>query len=138
MFRPLAPRPSMPLPVQINKTNGIPIYLQLEEQIRLLLHRGKLKAGDLMPTVRELAVQLEINSNTVSRVYRDLQSEGLLSLKRGVGTFVTDDAGSRRMSRQEMGALEKRVDALIESSRRINLTPIELFQLIETRWKEKS
>ena len=128
----------MQLPVQINKTNGIPIYLQLEEQIRLLLHRGKLKAGDLMPTVRELAVQLEVNSNTVSRVYRDLQSEGLLSLKRGVGTFVTDDAGDRRMSHEEMGALEKKVDALIEYSRRIKLTPIELFQLIETRWKEKS
>lgn len=128
----------MQLPVQINKSNGIPIYLQLEEQIRLLLHRGALKPGDLMPTVRELAVQLEINSNTVSRVYRDLQGEGLLRLQRGVGTFVDEEHGVRQMSGRDLGSLEKKVDALVAQSRHIKLTPIELFQLIETRWKEKS
>ena len=85
----------MSLAVQINKTNGIPLYIQLEEQIRLLMHRGELKPGDLMPTVRSLAVELEINSNTVSRVYRDLQNEGLLTLKRGVGTSISEQASVR-------------------------------------------
>lgn len=130
----------MPLPVQINKHNGIPLYIQLEEQIRLLMHRGKLKPGDLMPTVRALAVELEVNSNTVSRVYRDLQNEGLLTLRRGVGTSVSEQAQAslRPMSARDIGVLEKRVDALIELSRRMNVTAIELFQLIETRWKENS
>lgn len=128
----------MPLSVRINKTNGIPLYIQLEEQIRLLMHRGDLKPGDLMPTVRELAVELEINSNTVSRVYRDLQSEGLLTLKRGVGTFVSDEGHVRPLSGRDVGALEKKVDALIDLSCRMKVTPIELFQLIETRWKENS
>jgi GntR family transcriptional regulator len=128
----------MPLPVQINKHNGIPLYIQLEEQIRLLMHRGKLKPGDLMPTVRALAVELEVNSNTVSRVYRDLQNEGLLTLRRGVGTSVSDQTSLRPMSARDIGVLEKRVDALIELSRRMNVTAIELFQLIETRWKENS
>jgi DNA-binding transcriptional regulator YhcF (GntR family) len=128
----------MSLSVQINKTNGIPLYIQLEEQIRMLMHRGELMPGDLMPTVRSLAVELEVNSNTVSRVYRDLQNEGLLTLKRGVGTSVSEQASVRPMSRRDVGALEKKVDALIELSRRMNVTAIELFQLIETRWKENS
>ncbi|MDP6444497.1 MAG: GntR family transcriptional regulator [Pirellulaceae bacterium] len=128
----------MSLAVQINKTNGIPLYIQLEEQIRLLMHQGHLQAGDLMPTVRQLAVELEVNSNTVSRVYRDLQSEGLLTLKRGVGTFVAEGGTVRPMSGRDVGALEKKVDALIALSRRMKVTSIELFQLIETRWKENT
>ena len=128
----------MSLSVRINKKNGIPLYVQLEEQIRVLMHRGELQPGDLMPTVRELAVQLEINSNTVARVYRDLQNDGLLNLKRGIGTFVSDGGDIRPMSRRDFGALEKKVDALIEISCRMNLKPVELFQLIETRWEENS
>ena len=128
----------MNLPVQLNKENGIPLYVQLEEQIRLLIHRGRLRAGDLMPTVRELAVQLEINSNTVARVYRDLQQEGVLTLRRGVGTFVSQDARLPVMSAQELKILEKQVDALIATSLRMELTPVELLQLIENRWKENS
>lgn len=86
----------MSLSVRINRKNGIPLYVQLEEQIRVLMHRGELQPGDLMPTVRELAVQLEINSNTVARVYRDLQNDGLLNLKRGIGTFVSDEGSTLR------------------------------------------
>ena len=128
----------MRLAVQVNKENGIPLYVQLEEQIRLLVHRGILKPGDLMPTVRELAVQLKVNSNTVARVYRDLQRSGLLNLRRGVGTFVADAHNVRPLSGRDLGALERRVDALIAVSQRMNLRPVEVFQLIETRWKEKS
>ena len=83
-----------------------------------------------------MAVELEINSNTISRVYRDLQRDGLLVLKRGVGTFVSGEGTLQPMSGRDVGALEKRVDGLIELSRRMEVTPIELFQLIETRWKE--
>jgi DNA-binding transcriptional regulator YhcF (GntR family) len=128
----------MLFPVQLNKENGIPLYVQLEEQIRLLIHRGELWAGDLMPTVRELAVQLEINSNTVARVYRDLQQDGILTLRRGVGTFVSMDTQLRAMPRRDWKTLEKQVDALIGTSVRMQLTPVELLQLIETRWKENA
>ena len=128
----------MSLPVQLNKENGIPLYVQLEEQIRLLAHRGELKAGDLMPTVRELAVQLEINSNTIARVYRDLQQAGLLTLRRGVGTFVSRESQIEPLSRRDLKTLEKQADALIATGLRMQLTPVELLQLIETRWKENA
>ncbi len=128
----------MSLTVQLNKENGIPLYVQLEEQIRLLVHRGELVAGDLMPTVRELAVQLEINSNTVARVYRDLQQDGILTLRRGVGTFVSRDAKIEPLPRRDLKILEKQADALIATGLRMQLTPVELLQLIETRWKENA
>jgi DNA-binding transcriptional regulator YhcF (GntR family) len=128
----------MSLPVQLNKENGIPLYLQLEEQIRLLIHRGELRAGDLMPTVRELAVQLEINSNTVARVYRDLQQDRLLTLRRGVGTFVSLENHILAMSPRDLKTLEKQADALIATGLRMHLKPVELLQLIETRWKENA
>lgn len=127
----------MTLPVRLNKESGIPFYMQLEEQIRLLIHNGTIARGELMPTVRALAVELSINSNTVSRIYRDLQSEGVLVLKRGIGTFVSDDVDIEPLSRSDRKSLEKKVDSLIVSARRIDMSADELFQLIETRWKEK-
>ena len=80
----------MNFPLKIDKRSGIPIYIQLGESIRLLIREGKLKPGDDLPTVRSLAVQLGINANTVARVYRELQTDGLLRLERGIGTFVAE------------------------------------------------
>ncbi len=79
-------------PIQIDKRSGIPVYVQFGEQIRLHIKRGFLKVGDALPTVRSLAVELGINANTVARVFRDLQTEGVLRLERGVGSFVAETA----------------------------------------------
>jgi GntR family transcriptional regulator len=128
----------MQLPVQIQNESGVPLYVQVEQQIRLLIHRGVLRPGELMPTVRELAVQLGINSNTVARVYQDLQREGVLVLRRGVGSFVADKPPSRPLPPADLRVLEKKVDELIALGRRIGLAPGELYQLIETRWEGNS
>ena len=85
-------------PLQDRSRSPLPVYVQLAEQIRLLVRRGALTAGDPLPTVRELAVALSLNANTVTRVYRDLQQEGLLRLERGLGTFVRPQHASRRSS----------------------------------------
>ena len=126
----------MKLPIEINKENGIPIYIQLTEQIRLLIHGGVLKPGGGMPTVRSLAVDLEINSNTVARVYRDLQNAGILKLKRGIGTFVAEGSATRTIHEKNFKAIEKKVRELITLSRREGIAPVELFQFIEVKWKE--
>ncbi len=128
----------MKLPVQIHKETGIPLYVQLEEQIRHLVHNGTLAAGQLMPTVRALAVDLGINGNTVGRVYRDLQNDGVLVLRRGVGTFVAAESRISPLSKRDRASLERKVDALIEIASAMKMTSVELFQLIETRWKEVS
>lgn len=66
-----------------------PIYAQLERGLRAAVATGRLRAGDQLPTVRELAVQLRVNANTVARVYSELERAGVIATKRGVGSFVS-------------------------------------------------
>ena len=126
----------MELTVDIEKGSAVPIYAQLSEQIRLLIRRGALGPGDSMPTVRMLAVELGINANTVARVYRDLQREGLLRLERGVGTFVAESSESRAMGERDFRPIADKTAELIELGRRAGLRVGELTQLVETLWKE--
>jgi GntR family transcriptional regulator len=72
------------------QNNGVPIYVQLREQILALIGRGMLKPGTQLPTMRQVAVHLKIDLNTVQRAYAELERDGVLSKVRGVGTFVTD------------------------------------------------
>jgi GntR family transcriptional regulator len=65
-----------------------PLYAQLERGIRAAIATGRLASGDQLPTVRELAVELKVNANTVARVYLDLERGGVLQTRRGIGTFV--------------------------------------------------
>ena len=71
------------------QNNGVPIYVQLREQILGLIGRGVLKPGAQLPTMRQVAVALKIDLNTVQRAYAELERDGVLSKQRGVGTFVT-------------------------------------------------
>jgi len=70
---------------QMDKT---PVYAQLERAIRSSIAAGRLRVGDQLPTVRQLAVNLRINANTVAKVYAFLEREGVLETRRGVGTFI--------------------------------------------------
>ena len=70
--------------------NGIPIYVQLRQQILALIGRGVLKPGSQLPTMRQVAVHLKIDLNTVQRAYAELERDGVLAKQRGVGTFVTE------------------------------------------------
>lgn len=76
------------IPIQIDPANPLPIHAQLERGIRQSVATGRLRVGDQLPTVRELAVTLKINANTVAKVYRELERQGLLETRRGVGTFI--------------------------------------------------
>jgi len=123
----------MELPIRIDKDSSVPIYVQLAERIRLLMHERKLRPRDPMPTVRSLAVQLAVNANTVARVYRDLQAEGLLRLERGVGTFVGESLGPT-LSKTDLRRIEDKAVELIRLAKRAGIGVSELSQLIESRW----
>jgi GntR family transcriptional regulator len=73
----------------LDDRSGIPIYRQIIEQVKSSIARGSLGAGDQLPTVRHLAVELSINPNTVIRAYREMEIEGLLETQQGSGTFVS-------------------------------------------------
>ncbi|HYJ35715.1 MAG TPA: GntR family transcriptional regulator [Rhizomicrobium sp.] len=91
--------------------NGIPIYVQLREQILALIGRGTLKPGTQVPTMRQVAVALKIDLNTVQRAYAELERDGVLTKQRGVGTFVTDTAPPPRNTKKQVQDFAARIAA---------------------------
>jgi GntR family transcriptional regulator len=79
-----------PFQFALDLHTGVPVYRQLVDQVRAGVASGSLAAGDQLPTVRQLAVDLEINPNTVMRAYRELELGGLLETHQGTGTFISD------------------------------------------------
>src|ERR1043165_3243658 len=129
-------RPPQPLSVELKKDSGIPLYIQVREQIRLLIHQGTLKPGDAVPTVRALAVQLGINANTVARIYRELEEDRLLDLRRGLGTYVAKGAEPRPARRRDLQKMEAGVRDLVSLARESGLGAVELYQMIERHWTD--
>ena len=96
----------------VDHRHPTPLYAQLEHGIRGAIGAGRLVPGTRLPTVRELAVDLKVNANTVARVYADLERAGVLETRRGVGTFVAvaqPALGSRRGREGELRAMARRV-----------------------------
>lgn len=95
--------------VAIDPRDKTPIYTQLERGLRAAMATSRLKPGDQLPTVRQLAVELSINANTVARVYADLERSGIIETRRGVGSFVAASADKARPAREH----EKRLRAFV-------------------------
>ena len=95
--------------VTIDARDKTPIYAQLERGLRAAMATSRLKPGDQLPTVRQLAVELRINANTVARVYADLERTGAIETRRGVGSFVAATAARARPP----GEHEKRLRAFV-------------------------
>jgi GntR family transcriptional regulator len=73
---------------RLDPKSGVPFYRQIADQIRYAIATGQLKTGDRLPTVRALAVELSVNPNTISKVYRELEIQDILETQQGTGTFV--------------------------------------------------
>ena len=105
--------------IKPNPSLGVPIYLQLVEQVKHAIETGALRPGEQLPAIRRVAEDLVINPNTVARVYRELEHEGLIELRQGAGAFVAargedDDARDDRLRKARpvvRGAVAK-LDAL--------------------------
>lgn len=87
--------------ISLDPKSGVPLYRQIIESVKFAIANGHLMPGDKLPTVRQLAVDLEVNPNTVIRAYREMEFEGILDPQQGSGTFVTDE-------RPQIDALERR------------------------------
>ncbi len=109
----------------VNVTSGIPIYKQLMEQIRQGILGNLLEPGQQMPTVRELALELTVNPNTVARAYRELEALGLLESVQGRGTFVAAQ-GMRDSGQERMAVFRQSMEELLDQAVRLNISPEEL------------
>jgi GntR family transcriptional regulator len=78
------------LKFSLNATSGVPFYKQIILQVEMAIADGRLKTGDQLPTVRSLAVDLQVNPNTVARAYGELEIRGIVNTQQGTGTFISD------------------------------------------------
>ena len=113
-----------------NPSLGVPIYLQLMEQIKHAIETGALAPGDQLPGIRPLAEELVINPNTVAKAYRELEHAGVIELRHGAGAFVSGQAG-RAKAADAVRAAQPIVAAAIERLRGRGLTDEEIRRLFE-------
>jgi GntR family transcriptional regulator len=78
--------------LHVNTSSGVPVYLQIEAQVKQALAAGALRQGDTLPSVRRLAAQLRVNPNTVAKAYQNLEREGVIRTVPGGGTYVADSS----------------------------------------------
>lgn len=81
-----------------NPSSGVPIYLQLMEQVKHAVETGALRPGEQLPAIRSLAEELVINPNTVAKAYRELEHDGVIELRQGAGAFVSTNARATKMT----------------------------------------
>lgn len=121
----------------IDTKSGVPFYRQIIEQVKFAIARGDLQPGDRLPTVRQLAVDLSINLNTVVRAYRELEIEGMLSTQQGSGTFVSDTKPEiDRLEKQRM--LDQILTDMLARASSYGYTIDDLLQGLQTRKEEQS
>src|SRR5215471_8700368 len=122
--------------VAIDPRDPTPIYAQLDRGLRAAIAAGRLHPGDQLPTVRQLAVDLRVNANTVARVYADLERAGILETRRGVGSFVRATAAEARSPDEHQRRLRAFVTRLLADASAAGFTSEELVDQITAHGKE--
>lgn len=118
--------------IHILSNDGVPIYLQIVQQVRRQIACGELREGEELPSIRALAERLMVNPNTVARAYRELETAGVVTSSRGLGTYVA--AGDARLAASEKRAvLAERVDALVVESAQMGVSLADLLALVQER-----
>jgi GntR family transcriptional regulator len=118
--------------IHLSPNDGVPIYLQIVNQVKYLVASGRLTRGEELPPIRTLAEQLLINPNTVARAYRELEMAGIVTKRRTTGTYVSG-AGSPLARRECIKILTERIDALLAEARQMNIDTAALIDLMGQR-----
>lgn len=123
--------------IQIDKNSRVPIYDQIKDQIKGLIHAGMIKTGDQLPTIRELSVELSVNFNTVALAYRDLVNEGVIITERGKGTFVASTPGEDEMQTIRHNKLYNLIEALVRETDRLGYKREDVSQMFQDQVYKK-
>lgn len=118
--------------IHISAHDGVPIYLQIVNQVKYLVASGRLSAGEELPAIRTLAEQLLINPNTVARAYRELEQAGVVEKRRTAGTYVSG-AALKLARRERLKIVSERIDALLAEARQMNIDTGTLVELLRER-----
>jgi GntR family transcriptional regulator len=118
--------------LHVSPADGVPIYLQIVNQVKYLVSSGRLAAGEELPPIRVLAEQLLINPNTVARAYRELELAGVVEKRRTAGTYVSGEA-SPLARRERLKILGRRIDALLAEARQMDVSLDDVIDLVRQR-----
>ena len=116
--------------VNIDPSNGLPIYMQIVQQIKTSVAMGRLQPEDPLPSVRQLAVELAVNPNTVARAYLDLEIEGVIYKRQGAGTFVSSQ-GVRVSKNERRKVLSELIEKALVEGINLGLDEEELRETFE-------
>jgi GntR family transcriptional regulator len=116
---------------RLDSSSGVPFYRQIIDQVLLAVADGRLRAGTQLPTVRQLAVDLSVNLNTVAKAYREMEIRGIVQTQQGTGTFIA--ARSAAKSRERRKALQDLVDRLIANGEALGIPMEDLVEALVER-----
>lgn len=118
--------------IHIHAQDGVPIYLQIVQQVKYLVASGRLQPGEELPSIRVLAEQLLVNPNTIARAYRELETAGVVEKRRTAGTFIAE-SGSPLARKERLKLLNERVDQLLVEASQMGFELNEVLKLIQQR-----
>jgi GntR family transcriptional regulator len=118
--------------IQISTTDGVPIYLQIVNQVKYLIASGRLLPDEELPPIRTLAERLVVNPNTVARAYRELELAGIVTKRRTTGTYVSK-AETPLPLQERLEVLTERVDGLLVEARQLDIDVEDVVDLVRRR-----
>ena len=116
--------------IHVNPSSGLPLYLQIEAQVKNAVAAGALAQGDALPSVRKLAAELRINPNTVARAYQNLERDGVISTVPGGGTYVANNVPGLLKS-EKLRRLRPYARQIAVEGRQLRLSPEEILKMVE-------
>jgi GntR family transcriptional regulator len=116
--------------LHVNTSSGVPVYLQIEAQVKQAIAAGALRQGHTLPSVRRLAAQLRVNPNTVAKAYQNLEREGVVRTVPGGGTYVADSSPGLLKS-EKLRRLRPVARQLAVESFQLRLAPGDVVKLVE-------
>jgi GntR family transcriptional regulator len=121
--------------LHVNPSSGVPVYLQIESQVKQVVAAGALKQGDALLSVRKLAAELRVNPNTVARAYQNLERDGVIRTIPGGGTYVADDHPGLLKS-EKVRRLRPLARQLAVESAQLRLNAEETIKLVQEELDE--
>src|SRR5712691_280962 len=128
--------PDIPFQFEIHPSSGVPIYRQVMDQVKALASSGRLRPGDMLPSVRQMAVELQINMMTVSKAYARLEAEGVLERARGQGMLIAE-ARPKTTLAQRHAELRPLAEHVVTRGMQLNLSDDQILAVVKSVLKER-